>query len=132
MVHLIAIIINLTSFATAGPCTKYGYTGFTYKKTEAGEDRYYNSVENVTLLVKCFPSSVKADDLVEALKKESSIRNTQGDAVYFEFLEYGRLRRVYIVQRKPVLRLTFSTRNRNRTALDGTQDLVEKYFKKTK
>lgn len=113
------------------PCANYGFPGFSFKGHRLGEDRYFNSAEKVELKVKCLPANTTFDQTVEKLSKESSVRNTGGDAVYFEFNENGQFSRVYVVDRKPVVQLTFSARERFRSALDATEALVEKYYKKS-
>ena len=132
MLHIMLLVFATVQTSMAGPCTKYGFKGFNYQRTEGGEDQYMNANEGVALSVKCFPLKVKAEDLINKLKKESSVRNTQGDAVYFEFNVRGRFKRVYVISRKPVLQLTFSTKRKNRAALDTTQYLVESYYRKSK
>jgi len=114
------------------PCANYGFRDYSYQKHYAGEDQYYNAAAGITLKVKCLSKTTTFEQAIEKLKTESAARNTQGDAVYFESNEHGRMRRIYIVDRKPVVQLTFSAKRRHRAALDSTQPLIEKYYKKTK
>lgn len=132
MFHIVLLALTTVPTSLASPCTSYGFKGFSFVSTSAGEDQYHNNSEGINLSVKCFPLTVKPEEVINKLKKESSVRNTQGDAVYFEFNVRGRFKRVYVISRKPVLQLTFSTKRRNRAALDSTQYLVESYYRQSK
>lgn len=116
----------------AAPCSKLQLRGYVYKNTQEGEDRYFNKMDGIRLSVKCLPPAVKPEEVVERLSKESSVRNTTGDAVYFEFDDAGQFRRVYVITRRPVLQLTFTTKHKRRAALDDTQGLIEATFKSAK
>ena len=131
MLHIVLLVFFMIDTSSAAPCTKYGFKGFTYQKSQGGEDRYSDRTDGVSLAVKCFPPKITFDEIVNKLKKEASARNTQGAAVYFEFNVRGRFKRVYVVGRKPVLQLTFSTKRSNRSALVDTQTLIEQYYRKS-
>lgn len=126
----VAVLFSTT--ASAAPCTRIPFHGYVFKSTAEGEDRYYNKKEAISLAVKCFPPTVKPEDVIDKLSKESSVRNTSADAVYFEFDDYGAFRRVYVITRRPVLQFSFTTKHKRRARLDDTQALIESNFKSVK
>lgn len=134
MIHLLFVALT----AWPGPllssqnCASYGFKGYTYQKRVNGEEQFYNSLHGITLRVRCHPPDVTFEQIVNKLKLDSGVRNTTGDAVYFESNERGIFKRVYVVERKPVVQLTFSARRKNRAFLNKTQALIEKYYKKSK
>jgi hypothetical protein len=115
--------------AAADPCPKVAFKGYKHQKSAAGVDRYFNANQGITLTATCLDPDVTYDEAIEELKKESSVRNTNVDAVYFEFNIRGKFQRVYLVARQPVFKLTFSAGRKQRARLNGTQQLIEKQFK---
>lgn len=106
--------------------------GYIFKRSRESEDHYFNKEDGIRLRVKCMAPTVKPEEVIDRLSKESSVRNTTGDAVYFEFDDASEFRRVYVITRRPVLQLTFSTKHKRRARLDDTQILIEAAYKSAK
>lgn len=128
-------ILTLTTTASishAAICAKIQLRGYVYKDRVEGDDRYFNKKDGIRLRVKCMAPAVTPEDVIAQLSKESSVRNTTGDAVYFEFDDASEFRRVYVITRRPVLQLTFTTKHKRRARLDETQLLIEEAYKSVK
>lgn len=132
MLSVLLAVFSFLNVAAAAPCPQVAFRGYKYQKTVGKTRHYFNSALDVTLTTTCLAPKETYEKAVEELSKESSVRNTATDAVYFEFSVRGRYQRVYLVARKPVFKLTFTTRRRHRAVLDETQALIEKQFKKSK
>lgn len=128
---MLAFVLSMFSTAAfAASCPKVDFPGYALQKSANGEHRYFNSANGVTLIATCFSSKTTFDQVVEDLKKEGSPRNTSTDTVYFEFKHQRTFKRVYVVPGQPVRQFTFSIKSRKPVALDGTQILIERKFKK--
>jgi hypothetical protein len=128
---MLSFVFVLISVASAATCPKISFAGYQLQKSANGEHRYFNSSNGLTLIATCFSSKTTFEQVVEDLKKEGAARNTNSEAVYFEFKHRRTYKRVYVLPGQPVRQFTFSIKSRKPVALDGTQLLIEQTFKKT-
>lgn len=130
LVFVFMIFLGGKFAASAEACAPVKLPGYTPTKESSGE--FFSAATGLTLTVKCLPDHVVYEQASEKYKKEANMRNTNTDAVYFEFLTHGRYKRIYLIAGSPVLELTFSARRKHRAALDDTQYIIEKQFKRPK
>lgn len=132
---LAALVISMVAVPTASAtkryCSPVKLPGFTYKSTVSNKDIYRHS-NGIRMEVRCPPATITADDLINKYKTESSVRNTLGDAVYFEFDRERMFERIYVITRRPTVELIFSIHYKKRARLNGTEPAVVAAYPKLK